>query len=511
MSAKASKARVPLRICAWVPDGEGGEERHTVNWELVVAELPLLLDPQGKMPLHKTLVAHVQGALSGRKVDRIYWYDDRMQECTLWPSSGADLTRNIFEVLQQALSRPRESVGSGGSADIHVLMKPPPIGGAERPQSAPAAGGAADEPKKGKKAKAAAAGVAPPPAGTSDALEATDPGGSEEPPPPPPPPPPAAAGGPSLKSAALRTQLKAAEASLPNALREAVPEIDGGLTSAMLQRLLGKGSEAVLPPDDGNALGSSEVAAVLLLWARRRVRQQQARTQLMATLSTRPISPQISPDLTPHLSHISPLQARTQLTELFRRTSKVCRRLKQIMAGRPVPTPPKTDIVAVAAAIHAGNVGSAVCPERTYMPFDGKRVPGTECVLDDRYKLLGRYKVRPLLWRRGLPSTRLLDAAFVARPFGGTTWALPGACIDPESGQFMVPKQVRLTHSKPTRHLLICLPTISPPHSTSHPFSHYPFSHLLTPSHTFSNPCPHDPRGAGRPHFRHARQAGHRP
>ena len=40
---------------------------------------------------------------------------------------------------------------------------------------------------------------------------------------------------------------------------------------------------------------------------------------------------------------------------------------------------------------------------------------------------------------------RLIDAAFIPRKWGGTTWALPGACIDAETGQFMVPKQKGLT------------------------------------------------------------------
>ena len=136
MSARASNARVPLRLCVWLPSDEG-EERRTLSWELVVAELPLLLDPQGSKPLHKVLTSHVQEACPGRKVDRIYWYGDRMQERTLWPASGNDLTRNIFDVLQQALSRPRESVGSGGSADIQVLMKPLPPGAGDAAAARP--------------------------------------------------------------------------------------------------------------------------------------------------------------------------------------------------------------------------------------------------------------------------------------------------------------------------------------------------------------------------------------
>ena len=106
MSARAQAAKVPLRLCAWLPNDDG-EERRTLIWELAVAELPLLLDPQGSKPLHKTLIAFVQDALAGRKVDRIFWYGDQMQERTLWPSSGNELTRNIFDVLQQALSRER--------------------------------------------------------------------------------------------------------------------------------------------------------------------------------------------------------------------------------------------------------------------------------------------------------------------------------------------------------------------------------------------------------------------
>ena len=109
----------------------------------------------------------------------------------------------------------------------------------------------------------------------------------------------------SWNSAALRTQLKSAEAAMPQTLRESVPAIE--FSPAMLKNLLGKGSEHVIPADDDRPLTASEVGAVLLLWARRRVRQQ---------------------------------QLRSRLTEQFRRTGKVARRLKQIMAGRPVPPAP---------------------------------------------------------------------------------------------------------------------------------------------------------------------------
>ena len=112
---------------------------------------------------------------------------------------------------------------------------------------------------------------------------------------------------------------------------------------------------------------------MLLLWARRRVRQQ---------------------------------QARSLLTERFKRASKVARRLKQIMAGRAIPPTPKTDPQAVAAAFAAGNKGAAISGEPTHPPVGGKVVPGTACVIDDRYKLTGRFRLRPPLWTKGMKVQR---------------------------------------------------------------------------------------------------------
>ena len=131
-AAASSKAKVPLKLCCWVPTDEpepSNEQRVTLQWELAVADLQQYLDPAGPRALHKTLIAHVQQQLPGRKVERIYWYGEKMDERTLYPSGGpSELTRNLFDCLQQVLSRPRESVGAGGSSDIQVLMEPAPPG-----------------------------------------------------------------------------------------------------------------------------------------------------------------------------------------------------------------------------------------------------------------------------------------------------------------------------------------------------------------------------------------------
>ena len=111
MAARGSSARVPLRLCAWLPDGEGGEERQTLTWELAVAELPLLLDPNGSTPLHKVLTDFVHRALPSRKVDRMYWYGERMQERTLWPASLDD----VEEFYEDALSERKPPVLPGGA------------------------------------------------------------------------------------------------------------------------------------------------------------------------------------------------------------------------------------------------------------------------------------------------------------------------------------------------------------------------------------------------------------
>ena len=110
-SARHSTATVPLSLCVWLPsdDGSHDEQRKTLTWDLLVSELPLLLDPHGASPLHKRLISSVEKSLPGRKVERIYWYGDDMGERTLHPSTGAELTRNLFDVLQQALARPRST------------------------------------------------------------------------------------------------------------------------------------------------------------------------------------------------------------------------------------------------------------------------------------------------------------------------------------------------------------------------------------------------------------------
>ena len=42
----SSAARVPLTLVVWRPTGDDEEEeRHVTSWDLIISELPLLLDP----------------------------------------------------------------------------------------------------------------------------------------------------------------------------------------------------------------------------------------------------------------------------------------------------------------------------------------------------------------------------------------------------------------------------------------------------------------------------------
>ena len=424
-----STAKVPLKLCVWVPGDEPtNEQRLTIQWELAVADLPLYLDPFGPRALHKTLITHVQQQLPGRKVERIYWYGEKMDERTLHPSSGPnDLTRNLFDCLQQALSRPRESVGAGGSSDIQVLMEPAPVGtppvdiaalargssaaggsvSGGRPASAPkrVGGGKAvaiAEPAAGEMAAAGAGSstltatqqianpdAAPPRAASaSGSSSGGGAGGSGG----------APASAPTWNSTALQSKLRAAEASLPTSLIDAVPDTD--FSVPMLAKLLGAGAESVLPTDSGRPLSRTQVAAVLLLWARRCIVRQ---------------------------------QTRTKLTEQFRRVSKTWRRLKVVMAGR---NPTKYDPAFVAAASQTF--------DRVVGPFGGEFGGGVSpngLVLDPRYKLTKRFKLWPVQLAKGryLRPPRVFDAAFLPRAWGGTAWAVPGAC---EEG---VPKTEGLT------------------------------------------------------------------
>ena len=49
--ANPKSAKVPLRLCVWLPGQDGDEQRVTLDWELAVAELPLYLDPERESQL----------------------------------------------------------------------------------------------------------------------------------------------------------------------------------------------------------------------------------------------------------------------------------------------------------------------------------------------------------------------------------------------------------------------------------------------------------------------------
>ena len=69
----SSAARVPLTLVVWRPTGDDDEEeRHVTSWDLIISELPLLLDP-AKSPIHHRLIKHVEERFVGCKVESIYW------------------------------------------------------------------------------------------------------------------------------------------------------------------------------------------------------------------------------------------------------------------------------------------------------------------------------------------------------------------------------------------------------------------------------------------------------
>ena len=196
----------------------------------------------------------------------------------------------------------------------------------------------------------------------------------------------------------MRAKLRAAEANLPDSLVNAVPDTD--FSVPMLQKLLGQGSESCLPTAGSTPLTRKQVAAVLLLWARRCLKRQ---------------------------------DMRFRLTEQFRRVSKTWRRLKVVMAGR---SPSKFDPALVEA-------GTATY-ERVVGPFGGVFGAGVSpngLPLDPRHKLVNRFRLWPVQFSRGphLRPPRVFDAIFLPRAWGGTAWAPPGAC---EEG---VPKTEGLT------------------------------------------------------------------
>ena len=202
----------------------------------------------------------------------------------------------------------------------------------------------------------------------------------------------------------MRAQLRSAEASLPAALTEAVPALE--FSTAMLQGMLGRGAEAVLPADEGRPVPRAQVAAILLLWARRCLRRQ---------------------------------LARQALTEQFRRVSKTARRLKQMMAGRQLTAASAKPDDGLLAFCAAGGV-----PD---LPPMAAGTPNGGFARDARYKLTGRFRARPVLWTRGPRAPRLFDAAFVPRAWGGTVWAVPGVCGIPGDADYEIPRSTALTHT----------------------------------------------------------------
>ena len=87
---------MPLTLVVWQPIGDDEEARHTLTWELIISELPLLLDP-AKTPVHQRLIKHVEQHFAGHSVESIYWY--RASQCHALPDASlcrfADATPHL--------------------------------------------------------------------------------------------------------------------------------------------------------------------------------------------------------------------------------------------------------------------------------------------------------------------------------------------------------------------------------------------------------------------------------
>ena len=66
----SSAARVPLTLVVWRPTGDDDEEeRHVTSWDLIISELPLLLDP-AKSEVANILCAMAPGVNSEDNKER---------------------------------------------------------------------------------------------------------------------------------------------------------------------------------------------------------------------------------------------------------------------------------------------------------------------------------------------------------------------------------------------------------------------------------------------------------
>ena len=82
------------------------------------------------------------------------------------------------------------------------------------------------------------------------------------------------------RDAEIRAMLEEASAVVPDSLREMVLTMNIQHTGRTLQQILGPGSESLLPADD-TMMKPHRIAAALQIWARRRLRRQQTRLELV--------------------------------------------------------------------------------------------------------------------------------------------------------------------------------------------------------------------------------------
>ena len=403
--ASRSAARVPLRICCWEPQGS---EPIVCHVDIFVAELPLLLDPFGRSPLHTHLIERVQLA-TGRQCERIYWFDENSRERTLHPLAGPELARALFDCLQNALSPPKD--GAGSSDNIQVLLGSPvngqsprrrqgssqacDVGTENRAPGPPTAanGNCTDKalpPPAGAAVRAAAASPLTQPRTEprtqpqsqkplrasvtfSESLELVEAERQRLSRPPPPPSIPA-------PCPRLARVLAADGALLPRALINsagaAADEMGADFDATTLCALLGSGSHTCVDALDAQPMSLSHVAASLLCWARRALERHELRQSLLR-----------------------------QHSEM----ASVARRLKQRLASRSKAKP-----AAVAAATATATATAVVADPTTADPTSAEiaaEIADMAFVYDQQ-----RFRALPPLWRREAPpgAGRLLDAAFSA-------------------------------------------------------------------------------------------------
>jgi hypothetical protein len=79
----------------------------------------------------------------------------------------------------------------------------------------------------------------------------------------------------------VRAMLEEASKTVPESLRQMVEDMGIQQTGRTMQQILGLGSESLLPSDD-TVMKPHRLAAALQIWARRRLRRQQTRNELVA-------------------------------------------------------------------------------------------------------------------------------------------------------------------------------------------------------------------------------------